>query len=143
MSNSDNKDTFVIVARFANPLEANIAKSKLDDAEIQCFVDNENYIYSRPLDFVNLKVWEKDKEQALQILGLELIPDEETTDVDDIDVICSRCNSENVQYGINKDNANTLFIVSTFFLQSLPFHKKKTYYCNSCGKHFKIKQESQ
>jgi hypothetical protein len=141
MENSDNKDTFVIVAKFANSMEADIAKSILDNAEIQCFIDNENYIYSRPMDFVNLKVWGKDKEQALEILGMESIPDE-VTDADDIDVVCPRCNSHNIYYGINRDNANTLFIVSAFFLQSLPFYNKKTYYCNSCGKHFKIKQES-
>jgi DNA-directed RNA polymerase subunit RPC12/RpoP len=138
MEKSNNNETFVIVAKFTTSVEANLAKSKLDAADIQCFVDNENYLYSRPLGYVNLQVWEKDKEQALMILGFDAIPDEETTETDDIIVVCPYCQSENVCYGINRNKANTLFIAGTFFLQSLPFYKKKIYYCNTCGKHFKV-----
>ncbi|MDR3287605.1 MAG: DUF2007 domain-containing protein [Prevotellaceae bacterium] len=139
MENSNNNETFIIVAKFTTAAEANLAKSKLDAADIQCFVDNENYLYSRPLGYVNLKVWEKDKEQALMILGLDAIPDEETDyEDDDIAVICPYCKSDNVTYGINRDKANTFFIVGAFFLQSLPFYKKKIYYCNACKKHFKV-----
>ncbi|MDR2293152.1 MAG: DUF2007 domain-containing protein [Prevotellaceae bacterium] len=132
-----NNETFVIVAKFTAAAEANLAKSKLDAADIQCFVDNENYLYSRPLDYVNLRVWEKDKEQALMILGLDIIPSEETDEADDISFICPYCNSGDVSYGINRDKANTFFIVAMFFLQSLPFYNKKIYYCNKCKKHFK------
>ncbi|MDR2126826.1 MAG: DUF2007 domain-containing protein [Prevotellaceae bacterium] len=137
---ANNNETFVIIAKFTTAAEANLAKSKLDSADIQCFVDNENYLYSRPLGYVNLQVWEKDKEQALMILGLDAIPDEETDEADDTSVICPYCNADNVNYGINRNKANTLFIVATFFLQSLPFYNKKIYYCNICNKHFKIKK---
>ena len=138
MKKSNNNETFVIVAKFTTSVEANIAKSKLDAADIQCFIDNENYLYSRPLGYVNLKVWEKDKEQALMILGLELTPDEEADIMDDITAICPYCKKSDTTYGINRDKANTLFIVWAFFLQSLPFYKKRIYYCNSCKKHFKV-----
>ncbi|MDR3227691.1 MAG: DUF2007 domain-containing protein [Prevotellaceae bacterium] len=139
MENSNTNETFVIVAKFTTAAEANLAKSKLDAADIQCFVDNENYLYSRPLGYVNLKVWEKDKEQALMILGLDATPDEETDyEDDDITVVCPYCKLDDVSYGINRNNANTFFIVWAFFLQSLPFYKKKIYYCNACKKHFKV-----
>ncbi|MDR1984147.1 MAG: DUF2007 domain-containing protein [Prevotellaceae bacterium] len=139
MENSNNnKETFVTVAKFTTSAEANLAKSKLDAADIQCFVDNENYLYSRPIGYVNLKVWESDKEQALMILGLDVIPDEEPAEPDDIIIVCPYCKSNDVYYGINREKANTLFVFGTFFLQSLPFYKKKIYYCNACKKHFKI-----
>jgi uncharacterized protein YbaR (Trm112 family) len=139
MKNSNTNETFVIIAKFTTSAEANIAKSKLDAAEIQCFLDNENYLYSRPIGYVNLKVWEKDKEQALEILGLEIIPEEESDIMDD--VICPYCKQTDTIYGINRNMANTLFVVWAFFLQSLPFYKKKIYYCNLCEKHFKVREE--
>ena len=137
MKNSNNKETFVTVAKFTNSAEANIAKSKLDAADIQCFIDNENYLYSRPLGYVNLNVWDKDKEQALMILDLELTPDEETDIADELTAICPYCKQTDTNYGINRKHTNTLFIVWMFFLQSLPFYKKRIYYCNICEKHFK------
>lgn len=139
MENSNNNnETFVIIAKFTTSAEANIAKSKLDAGEIQCFIDNENYLYSRPIGYVNLKVWEKDKEQALMILGLELTPDEEIDAADDAAAVCPYCKKSDTSYGINRNAANTLFIVWEFFLQSLPYYKKKIYYCNDCKKHFKV-----
>ena len=141
MENSTNNETFVIIAKFNTSAEANIAKSKLDAAEIQCFIDNENYLYSRPIGYVNLKVWEKDKEQALMILGLELTPDEESDMMDDVTVICPYCKYQDTTYGINRRMASTPFIVWEFFLQSLPFNKKKIYFCNLCEKHFKVKEK--
>ncbi|MDR2651055.1 MAG: DUF2007 domain-containing protein [Prevotellaceae bacterium] len=141
MEKSNHNETFVIIAKFTTSAEANLAKSKLDAADIQCFVDNENYLYSRPIGYVNLQVWEKDKEQALMILGLDAITNEEIDETDDdIAVFCPYCNSDDVSYGINRDKSNTFFIAGTFFLQSLPFYKKKIYYCNNCNKHFKIRK---
>jgi hypothetical protein len=137
MEKSNNNETFVIVAKFITSAEANLAKSKLDAADIQCFVDNENYLYSRPMGCVNLQVWEKDREQALTVLGLTAIPDE-TDETNDITVVCPYCKSENVNYGINRNRANAFFIAGIFFMQSLPFYKKKIYYCNACQRHFKI-----
>ncbi|MDR1199305.1 MAG: DUF2007 domain-containing protein [Prevotellaceae bacterium] len=137
MEKSNNSETFAIIATFITSAEANLAKSKLDAADIQCFVDNENYLYSRPAGCVNLQVWEKDREQALMILGLTAIPDE-ADEADDITAVCPYCKSDNVSYGINRNMANTFFITGMFFLQSLPFYKKKIYYCNACQKHFKI-----
>ncbi|MDR0754900.1 MAG: DUF2007 domain-containing protein [Prevotellaceae bacterium] len=134
---TNNNETFVIIAKFTTAAEANLAKSKLEAGDIQCFVDNENYLYSRPLGYVNLQVWEKDKEQALMILGLDATSCEEKDETDDIAVVCPYCNSNNVSYGINRSKANTFFIVAMFFLQSLPFYDKKLYYCNVCKKHFK------
>ncbi|MDR1552473.1 MAG: DUF2007 domain-containing protein [Prevotellaceae bacterium] len=141
MKKSNNNETFVIIAKFTTALEANLAKSKLDAADIQCFIDNENYLYSRPIGYVNLQVWEKDKEQSLMILDLDVIPSEETDETNcDSDVVCPYCNSGDVNYGINRNRANTFFIAGTFFLQSLPFYSKKIYYCNMCDKHFKIRK---
>ncbi|MDR2064973.1 MAG: hypothetical protein LBP85_04620 [Prevotellaceae bacterium] len=134
---TNSNETFVIIAKFTAAAEAALAKSKLEAADIQCFTDNENYLYSRPLGYVNLQVWEKDREQALLILGLDAIPCEETDETDDI-IICPYCNSDNVSYGINRNRANTFFIFATFFLQSLPFYNKKIYYCNKCKRHFKV-----
>ncbi|MDR0420589.1 MAG: DUF2007 domain-containing protein [Prevotellaceae bacterium] len=140
MKTSNNSDTFVIIAKFTASAEANLAKSKLDAAGIQCFIDNENYLYSRPVGYVNLQVWEKDKEQALTILDLTATPDDETEETNDITVICPYCKSHNVSYGINRDKTNAFFVTGMFFLQSLPFYKKKIYYCNACQKHFKVVQ---
>jgi Zn finger protein HypA/HybF involved in hydrogenase expression len=137
MKNSNNNEKFVTVATFTTSAEAHLAKIKLDAADIQCFVDNENNLYSPPFGYVRLRVWEKDREEALAILGLEAASDEET-DADEIAVVCPYCKSDSVHYGINRDKTNILFIVRTFFLQSLPFYRNKIYCCNACNKHFKV-----
>lgn len=143
MKKSNNNDSFVTIAKFTSSAEANIAKSKLDAAEIQCFIDNENYLYTGPfLGYVNLKVWGKDKEQALMVLGLELTPDEEVDIVDNTAAICPHCKKNDTAVGLNRNYAGTLFVVWNFFLQSLPFYKKKIRHCNNCKKHFKVVGET-
>lgn len=134
-------EKIIIIAKYADSGEANIAKTKLEAVGIDCFLSNSNLAYSAQFGYIQLKVKEDDKARALEILDLESIPnDENIANDDDSTAACPFCNSTNTSYGVNRNKANVFYVVSIFFLQSLPFYKKRTYFCNACQKHFKIEK---
>lgn len=67
-------EKLVTIGRFSQPLEAWLAKTKLESEGIECFLMDEhivtmNWLYSNAVGGVKLKVREEDAEKAKRILS--------------------------------------------------------------------------
>ena len=66
-------DKIIVFQTFYNPIEANIIKSRLMDAGIQCFLSDENIGgqlgYNQAIGGVRLHLFEKDAETARDLLS--------------------------------------------------------------------------
>lgn len=107
--------TFV-VATFDNPVEANIARTQLEEHDIPCHLDDENIVSNHPMlgsamGGVKLMVRDEDADQAAEILeeGFGSIIDEEWDEFDvdeDRDdalvsstLVCPECGSREIGFG--------------------------------------------
>ncbi|WP_367867486.1 DUF2007 domain-containing protein [Pedobacter sp. WC2423] len=130
-------DKIVIFETFYNPIEANIVKSRLMDADIQCFLSDENTIimnplYTQALGGVKLHLFERDVDLARSILG-ETIPVLETSEEEKGEYICPKCGSRNVGYvqaTKRRFGILTMLVSIAFFVY--PFHVKKVHHCFNC-----------
>jgi len=133
-------DRLITIANFNEPLEANLAKIKLESAGIKCFLLGENFTATYWLASfadrgVKLQVKETEAKRALEILetkeGQRLKKDEEkdlTTET--YDLLCPKCHSENIEY--EKFSRKAAFFSILFFRFPLPI-LKKSYKCRDCG----------
>ncbi|MBB5621055.1 hypothetical protein HDE69_002108 [Pedobacter cryoconitis] len=130
-------DKIVVFQTFYNPIEANIVKSRLMDAEIQCFLSDENTIimnplYTQALGGVKLHLFERDVDLARSILG-ETIPVLETSGEEEGEYICPKCGSHNVGYvQATKRRFGILTMLVSIALFIYPFHVKKVHHCFNC-----------
>ncbi|MFQ5926415.1 MAG: DUF2007 domain-containing protein [Terriglobia bacterium] len=70
-------EKLVTIATFSQPIEAHLAKTKLESEEIQCFVADEHTtrmfrFFSPFIGGIKLQVRESDVERAMEILQQEL-----------------------------------------------------------------------
>jgi len=133
-------DRLITIANFNEPLEAHLAKIKLESAGIKCFLLGENftatYWWASFADRgVKLQVKETEAKRALEILeikeghGLEKDGKKDLT-VETYDLLCPKCHSENIEY--EKFSRKAAFLSILFFRFPLPILKKK-YKCKNCG----------
>ncbi|QNK63850.1 DUF2007 domain-containing protein [Pedobacter sp. PAMC26386] len=136
-------DRIVVFKTFYNPIEANIVKTRLIDAGIQCFLTDENIaninaLYIQAIGGVKLNLFAKDVELARSILSenisasafSEIAPDIEN---DTIALTCPNCGSHDVGYvqpTRKRFNILTTVIALIFFVY--PFYSKKVYHCFNC-----------
>lgn len=133
-------DKIVVFQTFYNPIEANIVKSRLIDAGIQCFLSDENTItinplYTQALGGVKLHLFERDVEDAKSILKDENVE----IDLEEIEgaEVCPNCGSTNVGYvQATKKRFGIFTVIVSVLLAVYPFHAKKTYHCFNCGHEF-------
>ncbi|WP_235324393.1 putative signal transducing protein [Pedobacter lusitanus] len=95
-------DKIVVFKVFYNPIEANIVKSRLIDAGIQCFLSDEhtitlNPLYTQALGGVKLHLFQRDAAMAGSILE-ETIPAIEESGEGDGEYVCPNCGSHHVGY---------------------------------------------
>lgn len=130
-------DKIVVFETFYNPIEANIVKSRLMDADIQCFLSDENTIimnplYTQALGGVKLHLFERDVDLARSILG-ETIPVLETSEEEKGEYVCPKCGSRNVGYvQATKRRFGILTMLVSIAFLVYPFHVKKVYHCFNC-----------
>lgn len=130
-------DKIVVFETYYNPIEANIIKSKLMDADIQCFLTDENIItlnplYTQALGGVKLHLFEKDVDLARSILQ-ETIPTPETSEQEEGEYVCPECGSHNVGYvQATKRRFSILTMLVSIFLLVYPFSVKKVHHCFNC-----------
>ena len=62
------QDNIIVLYTFSDAVEASMAHDKLTRNDIPSFLENENPIGLNPLGGVELKVFEKDKERADNII---------------------------------------------------------------------------
>ena len=130
-------DEIVTIASFSTPIEANLAKMKLESAGIIVFVADEytigmNWLYSNALGGVKLQVPESMACGAREILNLqtEQPPTDGLAKVD----VCPRCESTNIEDFLDKRGS----VLTWLFLGIpllLPSEKKK---CSNCGYRWKL-----
>jgi hypothetical protein len=144
----------ITVHIFTFPTEAQIAKAKLEDSGIECYLLNENLVqviglYSNALGGVKLQVSSQDFEQARQIL-LEggIIPSPETQTINKkIELLneanypdktkCPYCQSENIDTVVNPN----ILVVIFYFILGVIFPIFKSWEkCYDCGKEWKYKK---
>ena len=77
---ADDPEEFVTVKEFIEPIEAQMAKSVLESAGVECFLlgENTNSLLSAAF-YTQLQVHKKDEADALKILDS---PDEELEELD-------------------------------------------------------------
>jgi hypothetical protein len=137
-------DKIIVYRTFYNPIEANIVKAKLDDAEIPCFLTDENIatiqpLYNLAIGGVKLNVFEKDVEQINAILqdAPELEVPEIETEQTENKVVCQNCGSTNVGFGIATKNKHSWWVALLSILMTVyPFKANRCYHCYKCGHEF-------
>lgn len=131
MSGSETRRKVIVFKKFDTPIEANLAKTKLDAHGIPCFLTEENLASLYPgqsfdLFGVRLHVFEKDAQQVADVLN-----DQQVTEPD----VCPKCHSEDVTIEYSRNFFSVLATVLTaVFVQLLP--NKKVFRCKQCGHEF-------
>ncbi|HBR30125.1 MAG TPA: hypothetical protein DD789_11905 [Firmicutes bacterium] len=123
------KDKLVQVVSFLWPLDANLAKSRLEADGIRCYFFDEMtitmyWLYSNALHGVKLYVKADDLERAYEILNDENEIELETDDR------CPKCNLANIYY----ENVDQRWLYLSWLLLGIPlpfFHDRWT--CRDCG----------
>jgi tetratricopeptide (TPR) repeat protein len=139
----------VTIATFSHPLQAHIARSRLEVEGIWAFVADEstvtaNWFFSNYLGGIRLQVRSEDAQKASEILEGEPEPIEweQEDDVDDIEEMeeedepqkSPRCGSEDIRY---EKYATKSFFLSLLLLGfPLPFLKQE-WVCHNCGLRWK------
>lgn len=127
---------FITIKTFDNPVEANIVKAKLMDAEIYCFLKDENYVslnllHSNLVGGIKLQVSEEDAPLAIELLNL-------SEQAYKKELKCEICYSDNVHFLNSRKNVgNWLAIIYSFIFcyfswALVPLFAKKVYYCENC-----------
>ncbi len=128
-------DDIVTIATFSYPMEAEIARGKLESEGIWAFVADDymvtmNWLYSNAVGGVKLQVRESDTENALQILNQSSPISEEPFDEEYDQPTCPRCMSHSTQYQIFE--SRLVFLSWLLLTFPLPFVKRK-WKCMECG----------
>jgi Putative prokaryotic signal transducing protein len=137
-------DKIIVYRTFYNPIEANIIIAKLKDAGISCFLADENIatiqpLFNQAIGGVKLNVFEKDVPSIDELLADDLaleVPEMEEGQVDA--VVCEKCGSTNVSYGVATKNKHSWWVaIVSLLLMVYPFKVNKCYHCYKCGHEFK------
>jgi hypothetical protein len=131
---------FVTIATFWETWEAHLARDRLLDAGIRCFLSGENFVATYWLlagadRGIKLKVAEPDVPEAKKVLeGLKGPQVEEATDsgseVQGDNDVCPNCQSTDIEY---ERFSRKVFFLSILLLKfPLPLPAKH-YRCKSCG----------
>lgn len=131
MSQAKEQDKIIVFRKFETPIDANLAKTKLDAHDIPCFLTEENTatLYtgqSFQLFGVRLHLFDKDAQLAAEILN-EHVPTEPH--------VCPKCKSETVEIEYSRNVFSVLAtVLSGLFASLLP--NKKVFRCQTCGHEF-------
>jgi Tfp pilus assembly protein PilF len=141
----------VTVAAFLHPLEAHIARGRLEEAGISSFLADEqmvtmNYFWSIGLHGVKLQVTEENAGEALEILLCEPDAGEYELREEDRQILCPQCRSYHTRYETYNlplaylasllvilpiwETKVLLVVLLPAFLLLIP---KRAWCCQSCG----------
>jgi hypothetical protein len=131
MSEPAERDKIIVFRHFETPIDANLAKTKLNAYGIPCFLTEENIatLYtgqSFQIFAVRLHLFSKDAELAADILNTRLVTEPD---------VCPLCKSENVTIEYSRNFFSVLAtVLSGLFASLLP--NKKVFRCQDCGHEF-------
>ncbi|NJC87171.1 MAG: DUF2007 domain-containing protein [Desulfuromonas sp.] len=130
-------DKLVTIATFSTPLDANMAKSALESADIPVFIADEftigiNWLYSNALGGVKVQVPESLACEARGVLSSQI--ETPTTDESSAGQTCPQCNSEVIEDFLDKRGSFLTWLLLGIPLL-LPSKKKR---CRDCGHVWKL-----
>ena len=118
-----------------NSFEANMVKGRLESAELQCFLTNENISsllpqYHRMLGAgVQVMIKAEDYNKAVEVLDLA-IPAE---------AVCPGCNSTNLKLSLGKNKGKKVITMLLSLFSGVPFNNiNNVYHCLDCHTEFTI-----
>lgn len=131
---TQDHDEIVVFTAFDSPIEANLAKTKLDAYGIPCFLTEENmaslYPGQQSLAFqVRLHVFEKDIDEVSKILMAK-------EGNEHADLVCPKCKSSKIERQFPKSlSLKFLSSLSVIFF-GIFFPGKKINHCMNCDNEF-------
>ena len=127
----EDRDEIIVLRKFDDFIEANIAKTKLDAFGIPCFLTEEHLTQlttSLLSGGIRLHVFFRDKEQALQVMEKTYL-----SKMDDENMIeCPQCRSKKI-LGNHREGLHTQM---TRAIANTILGLSKPYYCLDCGEEF-------
>lgn len=138
----------ILLRSFLNPNDAHFAKSILEDANIPCFIHDENtsimaYGYSNALGGVKLMIPEEFAVESVQLLDseFELLKEGEANLLNDEpeNLTCPACGSERVY---SSKSISLLQILLAFFVAIQLLHpiKPQNHTCRVCRKKWRTRE---
>lgn len=132
-------DDIIVLQRFDNVIDANIAKSKLDAYGVPCFLTEENManLYPGASNMMNsnvrLHIFRHDAERAQQVMhenALSVSGDEDTV------IQCPKCRSKNIERDFPKKLTESFLSSLRYLFFGIFFPDKKVYHCRDCDTEF-------
>jgi hypothetical protein len=131
----EDLDDIIVFRQFDSPIDANIAKSKLDAFGIPCFLTEENMaaLYPGQQGFiinVRLHIFQKDRAVVSQIFLEKNVVDEIP------EIVCPRCHGRNIERDFPKSLSLQPFssLMVLFFGVFMPHRKVNQ--CRDCDNEF-------
>ncbi len=137
--------TLITVESFTDPLDAHLAKGRLEAEGIQAYIAHENHIWanwmlSTALGGVKLQVFETDLDKARKIIKEHLNGDFENTlnqEFTDIEInACPKCGSTEFVNSASFFSKLLLFLTFGFFSVIYKI-SKDNHQCGNCGHKWK------
>jgi hypothetical protein len=119
-----DEQSIVVIASYGQPIEANVAKLKLEAEGIDAVLHGENIAatYSNLLGRVKLLVRKSQAEKACEILGMQ------NKDISKAEIRCPECDSDD--YSVFS-LSNIMWVLTG--LMTLGLGRRTRYKCNACG----------
>jgi Putative prokaryotic signal transducing protein len=132
---------WVTIAAFSQPIEAHLARTKLESEGIACMVGDEylvrvDWFLSNAIGGVKVMVpaWEAERARDILRPRPHLVVVANTGDPADGDMICPRCRSYDVYYQRYSRRVSSIFILLFGFL--IPWRDRR-WSCTQCGYEWK------
>jgi hypothetical protein len=132
---------WVTIASFSQPMDAHLARTKLESEGIVCIVGDEHlvrvdWLLSNAVGGVKLKVpaWEADRAREALRPQPRLVVVAEDGETPDGELICPRCRSYDVYYRHFSQRVAGVFILLFGFL--IPWRSRR-WTCKQCGYEWK------
>jgi len=123
-----------VLKTFESATEAHLARIRLEDEGISCFVANENFSTLMPNYYgmmgsgIQLVVFENDAPKASEVLS--------TSDAFNV-LSCPNCGSNSIEYGMGKKGMSKWLIAIMSFLAVIPLSNiRRTNICMECHSEF-------
>jgi len=140
---------WVAIASYSRPMDAHLARTKLESEGITCVVNDEylirvNWLLSNAIGGVKLMVPEWDEQRARELLRpqprLVVVADGETVDCEGGDLICPSCRSYDVYFHrFNRRIAGVFWLMFGFVV---PWLSRK-WVCKQCGYQWKERRSGE
>lgn len=131
--------------RYRDLPEALVAKSKLDSAEVWCFLADENivrlnWLLSNTMGGLRLQVLDTDAEDAMALLGEEIPASFSAEEIGEeyMQPVCPACNSRDLSFQPFSINIALIFLLFLMLPVWIPL---KCWKCEDCGREWKAEYD--